>query len=399
MLLHGARQAHIWSEDHLFDPASGTDGRNHQGRRHGYRYSWTGSYARTADGLFLFGGTLGVAVIDPEKFRPWENQPALVATELKINGIAQPLGALEAGLTLSPEQRNFSVEFAALDYSAPQKNRYSYRLQGYDDQWIAADAAHRSANYGNLWPGRYTLQVRGSNRLGAWSSHLLSIPVIVYPAFWQTAWFLALAIVIAASAVYGGYRWRLALLHAKARALQTLVDIRTLELLEKNRELAQIAVTDRLTKLYNRVKLDEQIEEQLARAERYGTSFALVLLDFDFFKSINDSYGHQVGDQVLIACANILSEETRDVDIVGRWGGEEFLVVACNTDLTGAQEMAEKLRKKVAEHTFPGVGQRTVSAGVTAFRSGDSVTEMMSRADRALYRAKTNGRNRVECEP
>ncbi len=392
-------EGRIWSEDHMFDPqrmriveltkADGLD----------FGTPWTGSYGRTRDGLFLYGGTQGMAVVDPTKFHPWTDQPPLVATELKINGIARPLGALEPALRLSPEQRNFSIEFAALDYSAPQKNLYSYRLQGYDKDWIKTDAAHRIASYGNLWPGHYILQVRGSNRVGDWSPHELSIAIVVLPAYWQTGWFLALILIAAGSAVYGGYRWRLALLHSKARALQTLVDLRTGELLERDRELARLAVTDRLTKLFNRLKLDERLDEQLARAERYGVSFALVLLDVDHFKSINDVHGHQIGDQVLIELAATLSTNTRDLDVIGRWGGEEFLIIASDTDMAGATELAEKLRKSVADHSFSAAGTRTASFGVTAYRIGDSIAELLTRADRALYRAKANGRNRVECEP
>jgi ligand-binding sensor domain-containing protein len=148
------------------------------------------SYAKTRDGLLLFGGTEGMAIIDPARFKAYEYAPPLAVTELKINGKAvapaslvnplinpliNPLAQTRpdtqanaaASLTLTPDQRNFSIEFAALDYSEPKKNRYQYRLQGYEKDWISTDADNRSATYGNLWPGLYTLQVRGSNRLAA----------------------------------------------------------------------------------------------------------------------------------------------------------------------------------------------------------------------------------------
>jgi signal transduction histidine kinase/ligand-binding sensor domain-containing protein len=209
--------------------------------------TWTGSYGQTRDGLLLFGGTQGVAIIDPARFKAYDYAPPLAVTELKINGeavapgvLANPLAnqSLPAGagnaasLTLAPAQRNFSIEFAALDYSEPKKNRYQYRLQGYEKDWINTDADHRSAAYGNLWPGLYTLQVRGSNRMGEWSTHELSIPIRVLPAWWQTWWFWALLVLLLASAIYGGHRWRMAGLHKKALALQKLVAARTADIVK-----------------------------------------------------------------------------------------------------------------------------------------------------------------------
>jgi C4-dicarboxylate-specific signal transduction histidine kinase len=151
-----------------------------------------------------------------------------VALELKINGQAAPLGPLAAlvtgernavqgadtrpatlpALTFSPEQRNFALEFSALDFSEPRSNRYQYRLLGYDKDWINADFEHRSASYGNLWPGDYTLQVRGSNRLGQFSQHQLTVAVRVLPAWWQTWWCWSLALLSIIGSVGGLYYWR-----------------------------------------------------------------------------------------------------------------------------------------------------------------------------------------------
>ncbi len=387
----------IWSEDHVYDPQRKKIDQLTKADGLDFGVSWVGAHAHTSDGLLLQGGTQGLAIIDPEQYHPPAGTPPLVASELKINGIVQPFSLAQQTLELQPIQRNFSVEFSALDYSAPQKNRYRYRLTGYDDNWIDTDAGHRIASYGNLWPGDYTLEVRGTNRAGDWSPQSLSIPIRVLPAFWQTTWFLLLLIVAAGAVVATGYRWRLALLNAKAAGLQKLVDARTHELMEKNRELEHLAVTDRLTGLYNRLRLDQILEAEIARSERYDGKLALVMIDLDKFKSVNDEHGHQVGDKVLSTLADILATNTRDVDAVGRWGGEEFLIIASNTDLAGATEVAEKLRQKIAEHAFPVVGGKTASFGVTAFRKGDNATDMLARADAALYRAKESGRDRVEC--
>ena len=146
---------------------------------------------------------------------------------------------MESGLTLAPEQRNFSVEFSALDYSAPEKLRYRYRLLGYERDWIETDASGRDASYGNLWPGSYTLQVRGSNRLGACSPHELRVEVRVLPAFWQTGWFLTLAVLSGLGVVFAGYRWRVAHLKSEAIVLQNLVSARTSELALAHQQMQQ----------------------------------------------------------------------------------------------------------------------------------------------------------------
>jgi diguanylate cyclase (GGDEF)-like protein len=178
--------------------------------------------------------------------------------------------------------------------------------------------------------------------------------------------------------------------------LEQLVEARTAELKEKNQALERLSVTDKLTGLFNRLKLDQILEQQLVHSQRYNTCFALILLDIDKFKAVNDEFGHQVGDQVLCAIAQILHQCSRASDVVGRWGGEEFLIVLPETEKDGAMVLAEKLRQTVAHYEFPLVGHKTASFGVTVYRHGDSIEGMMTRVDDALYRAKDGGRNRVE---
>lgn len=178
--------------------------------------------------------------------------------------------------------------------------------------------------------------------------------------------------------------------------LEQLVEARTAELKEKNLQLERLSVTDKLTGLYNRMKLDQILEQQITHSQRYGSHFALILLDIDKFKLVNDQHGHQAGDRVLCAIADILNQCSRASDVVGRWGGEEFLLIAAETEIDGALVLAEKLRRTVGEHDFPVVGHKTASFGVTAYRAGDTIESMMARADAALYRAKESGRDRVE---
>ena len=178
--------------------------------------------------------------------------------------------------------------------------------------------------------------------------------------------------------------------------LEHLIAARTTELEQKNQELETLSNTDRLTGLYNRFKLEKILESELARSQRYGSYFSIAIIDIDKFKNINDTYGHQVGDQVLIGIANILKENIRQIDAVGRWGGEEFLVIFRETPLNAAISTAEKLRAAIAGHSFNMIGKKTASFGVTGYRHPDTISDMMVRADNALYHAKRSGRNRVE---
>ena len=172
---------------------------------------------------------------------------------------------------------------------------------------------------------------------------------------------------------------------------------RTLEsqVAERTVELQRVASTDMLTGLHNRRKLDEVLAHEMERVQRYGGGLAIVLLDIDHFKHTNDTYGHPAGDRVLAAVAAILRAGARSIDSVGRWGGEEFMVICPQTDLDGARALAELLRVRLASADFPEVGRKTCSFGVATLGKGETATSLLGRADAALYRAKQGGRNQV----
>ena len=163
------------------------------------------------------------------------------------------------------------------------------------------------------------------------------------------------------------------------------------------KQVEKLSITDSLTGLDNRLRLDDVLSDEFSRMTRYALNLSLILCDIDFFKMVNDNYGHLVGDQVLISIAKILRLYCRDVDVIGRWGGEEFLIICRETDIDGAMVVAEKLRSLIADHLFPQVGHKTASFGVTLVMPKESVEDALQRADQALYRAKEAGRNRVEC--
>ncbi len=165
-----------------------------------------------------------------------------------------------------------------------------------------------------------------------------------------------------------------------------------------NERLEIIASTDDLTQIYNRRAIEEIGAKLEAEARRYKTPFAVLLLDIDHFKSVNDQWGHKTGDLVLKDFTNSIREALRDVDEFGRWGGEEFMILARNSRLDEASEFAERLVAMVANRPIDPVGHITTSIGVAVSRDAETFDEIVLRADRALYTAKSNGRNRVEVD-
>ncbi|MEY9974368.1 diguanylate cyclase (GGDEF)-like protein [Lysinibacillus sp. RC46] len=178
--------------------------------------------------------------------------------------------------------------------------------------------------------------------------------------------------------------------------LEHKVKERTQELERAKLELEKLANTDRLTKIPNRVKLDDVLEEALQHAQHQEVPFSIILLDIDYFKEVNDGFGHQVGDLVLMSVAEILQNTIREQDTIGRWGGEEFLVICPQTTLDDAVKLSEKLRQQLENHQFPVVQRKTSSFGVTSYVDGDTRNTLLSRCDKALYQAKERGRNCVE---
>lgn len=166
-----------------------------------------------------------------------------------------------------------------------------------------------------------------------------------------------------------------------------------------NKKLERLSITDKLTGVFNRVKFDAVLETEIQRSVRFQHPFSVIMLDIDHFKQVNDIHGHQAGDAVLTEIARLLQANTRETDILGRWGGEEFIIICPQTDINGALGLAKNLCRIINEHNFPIVQHKTASFGVTAYQPGDHAESLVARADAALYQAKHNGRNQVKTWP
>ncbi|WP_051208792.1 diguanylate cyclase [Butyrivibrio sp. WCD3002] len=162
-----------------------------------------------------------------------------------------------------------------------------------------------------------------------------------------------------------------------------------------NKELGRIAYTDQLTKVYNRWELEHKINEVLDFCNTDNTPACLIFMDIDHFKHVNDTYGHDVGDMVLRASVDVIRENLGPRHVFGRWGGEEFIYVLTDMEISEAAEFAENLRKQIEESYFETVKHITMSFGVGQNKPGDNLESFVKRADEALYIAKESGRNRV----
>ncbi|MBA4175593.1 MAG: hypothetical protein C0505_03390 [Leptothrix sp. (in: Bacteria)] len=416
-------QGRIWTHQLVFDPREGSRHEITSADDADIGTGWFRSYLRPADGRLLFGGSAGLLVVEPDRFKPWSYLPPVVVSELRIEGERVPVGVLAKGLTLSPERRRFSVEFAALDFGQSDRYRYRYRLQGFDTAWTETGADFRVASYGNLPPGTYTLQVQGSNRPGVWSPREISIAVKVLPAWWQTWWAVALGVAAVAALLLAVVQLRTGMLRRQQGVLERRVRERTaalevlsLQLREKSKALEASSLTDPLTGLHNRRYLAQNIEADVALATRRheqhrrvggpppeGADLVFFLIDIDHFKQVNDQHGHAGGDAVLVQMRWRLEQAFRNGDHIVRWGGEEFLIVARATSRHRAAELAERARAVVAATPFVlddgSTLHRSCSVGFAAFPPAPELpaaldwAAVIDLADAAPYTVKRSGRN------
>lgn len=168
-----------------------------------------------------------------------------------------------------------------------------------------------------------------------------------------------------------------------------------LKLKAVNVKLRRTSETDSLTGLLNRATLDKRFAQEIERAKRYGRAFSVILLDIDHFKQVNDQFGHLAGDRVLVACAQLLHASTRNTDVVGRWGGEEFLILCPETAGPEALQVAERICAAARTYGFEGGRPQTFSAGAAELGADDTLDSLLQRADTALYQAKSGGRDQA----
>lgn len=366
---------------------------------------WTSAAAATPDGHVLFGGSGGLTIIDPSRVSEWTYRAPIAVTEVRLGDDAPRAAHHPASgppLVIGAGRRSLLIEYAALDYSASDRNRYEYRLRGVDTRWIPTEATRRLAAYTNLPPGDYLLELRATNREGTWSMPL-EIPLRVEARWHESGWFHGLAALVAVALLAALLQARTLYLRRRQRTLEALVAARTAQLEERSaqlqrsqQQLEQIAYFDGLTGLANRRLFNDDLRRLVARHRRGAGGFALLLVDLDHFKPINDTFGHDVGDAVLVAVGERLCKAVREADRVARLGGDEFAILLAETTERAAVETA--CRRIVAGFASPVVHGNVpipISASVGAAccpEDAQSAEALYKAADRALYEAKGAGR-------
>ncbi|NPV82266.1 MAG: diguanylate cyclase [Candidatus Aminicenantes bacterium] len=433
---------HLWFSSNRglsrFDPATGriknfdiTDGLQ--------SYEFNGNAClRGRDGLLYFGGINGFNVFNPAHIQASTFKPPVVLTSFMISNSpvkpGQPVDGLipleqsivqAKNIVLHWKHRVIAFEFAGLDYTVPEKNQYAYMLEGFEDRWNHV-GNRRFASYSNLPPGRYTFRVRATNVDGLWNEDGVSLGLRIIPPFWRTWWFYLLEFLAVSGALYGLYRIRLNRISRRQHELERLIARRTEELRLANDRLKLLAATDELTGLANYRKFRDYLEYEWRRAHRARRPVSLIIGDLDDFKLFNDTYGHQAGDECLKKVAMVILRSCqRSSDLACRYGGDEFAVVLPETDTAGAYIVAERIREAVAATDLCSLNFKEIngqpddsSVPAPAGAPGQSITppyrlticlglatmnpaedgstnEFIARADRALYRAKTSGKNRT----
>jgi diguanylate cyclase (GGDEF)-like protein len=359
---------------------------------------FTNDADKTPAGDILFGGINGLIVVHPGYLTPVVAAPPIAVMDLRVGGqsVAPSLALRATGIRIGAGTRSLEVGFAVPDFTDAERRRYGYRLVGFDSKWTETTASRRVATYTNLPPGDYSLQLRSAAPGTAWSAPLV-VPVHVTPAWFEYPAARVLAALLVLLLVAALVQVRTQILRRRQRELEDIVAQRTAELQRQQAILERMAYLDPLTGLQNRRSFNDDLHRLIAGAERGHGDIALLSIDLDGFKSINDSFGHDAGDAVLAEVAVRLRSLVRATDLVARLGGDEFGVILAQPRDVAAVEatcarIIEGLRAPILlrEHSVV----TGASIGVATTNEAHTTPELLCKAaDIALYQAKRAGRN------
>lgn len=362
----------------------------------------TPSVWKGRNGELWFATVAGIASIVPGKSQLRPSEPNVLFESVLFNH--QPVD-YAAGVHAGPGGGDLEIQYAAPEFVSPERIRFRYRLEGFDADWVAVGGRHH-AYYTKLPPGHYTFEVQGSNGLGQWLPKVSTLTVVLTPHFWQTNWFRGACLLFLVVLGYLAYRRQTRSLIDRNAELEKRVSRRTQELQKAiavaeaaQNALKEQATKDGLTGLWNHRTILEILEREMSRAHREGQPICVIMADLDHFKSINDTYGHLAGDRVLQEAASQISSLMRQYDFVGRYGGEEFLIILPGCTLEDGLDRAEQFRLRVANHPMRLEAAQfhvTCSFGVAPHSPVTPSQQLIALADEALYSAKRAGRNRVE---
>jgi len=356
------------------------------------------AFAEEADGTVWIGTSGGLSRFKPRPQGAPEASPEVVFTTLvmggkDISGQRNPAFGIDSNSLLAR-------------YAAPNAPRgngvvYRYRLEGANSTWT--ETAQRELQFAKLASGAYRLEIEARDSDGVWSGHRAEFTFEIMPPWYWTWWFVVTCAVLPGLVVLGFVRLRMLAAQRREQELQRIVEEKTADLRRVNEDLIQISSVDSLTGLANRRIFDQRLKMEGARLTRTGSAVSLLILDIDHFKALNDSEGHQRGDEYLKLVGSELKRlAKRQIDLAARYGGEEFAVILPETGTAGAAQFAESVLLAIAGLQLPHPASPvapflTVSVGVATatLECHSSPDELVAAADQALYRAKRSGRNQV----
>ncbi|MBT8080681.1 MAG: diguanylate cyclase [Gammaproteobacteria bacterium] len=381
-----------------------------------------GAHYRSDSGELFFGGHNGFNAFNPAELRASDSIPLVALTGMFVAN--EPI---KSGLPTDPEEgvefthkdEVIGFEFAALDFAAPGMNRYMYKLEGFDKDWIDL-GNRRRITYTNLDDGNYLLRVKAANSEGVWNDAGFTMPITVKPALWDTWWaylgYFGMAVMTAAG-LFAGHRRKIRREEEYSRRLEKAVHARTEDLIDRNmmlkkmnQSLQESSLSDPLTGLRNRRFVFEEVSRDLEVVRKKvsddeqgvdrssASDLVFMMIDLDHFKPINDTYGHAAGDKILLEVRDVLLGTCRKSDIVVRWGGDEFVVIAKQTNPGEAEALAERIRASIAAHNFEladgQIVKTTCSIGFAAYplfkgqANEADLDQILNLADSLMYEAK-----------
>lgn len=365
----------------------------HYGNEDGLIWNDTDSLALNIDSedSVWIGTSAGLSKFAQPEFPTGERPPPVVLTS--IAGISHQYQASDVP-TLDYSARSLSIQYAALAYETGSSIRFRYRLTGLDENWT--ETRERGVHFAALSPGRYVFEVTAAGPNGLWNPVPARFAFAIHTPWWLTWWFISSLVLLVVMIGSVFVRLRIRALERQKKALEVQVADRTAELRASHQQLEEIAYCDMLTNTSNRRMFVEEFRRHIMTTGG-SEPFTLLLIDLDYFKSVNDTFGHDAGDAVLVEIAARIKSEVRHSDCVARLGGDEFAILLFSLrDIAATETLCKRLLGVLGNPVYYGDLKLQVgcSIGIARFPfDGDSQESLYKAADNALYQAKQNGRN------
>jgi len=365
----------------------------HFGSEDGLIWNDTDSLALNIDSedSVWIGTSAGLSKFAQPEFALPDQSPPIVLTS--ITGTSRKWLATDDP-ALPYSQRSLSIQYAALSYESASTVRFRYRLVGFDDKWTETN--ERNVRFAALPPGHYVFEITAAGPNGLWSRQPARFLFSIRAPWWLSWWFTGTSFMLTLLIGFAVVQLRIRVLEKQKKGLEKQVADRTAELVTSHQQLEEIAYYDVLTNTPNRRMFVGELRNRLADGH-HSSPFTLLLIDLDFFKQVNDRFGHDAGDAVLIETASRLKSEVRDSDCVARLGGDEFAILLFTPlDAAAVEAVCHRILKSLAvpirhKHLKLQIG---CSIGIARFPlDGPTQEALYKSADTALYEAKQNGRN------